>query len=74
MRIKNALWKTKRDTKRSIFTNIKVGFFYDTPVTEAAEKSLQWNDGVCFLAVSSKPKKRLVFSKIKSAFLKKQWL
>ncbi|TDE55097.1 hypothetical protein [Flavobacterium sp. GT3P67] len=67
--------KKEMQRREVIFTNIEKGWvFYDTPVTEASEKSIvSWNEWRVFLAeLAQKPKKTIgAFQKKSEALSKK---
>ncbi|TDE46750.1 hypothetical protein E0I26_01315 [Flavobacterium rhamnosiphilum] len=67
--------KKEMQRREVIFTNIEKGWvFYDTPVTEASEKSIaSWNEWRIFLAeLAQKPKKTIgAFQKKSEALSKK---
>lgn len=67
--------KKEIQKREVIFTNIEKGWvFYDTPVTEAAEKSIaSWNEWRMFLAeLAQKPKKTIGAFQQKSKALSKK--
>ena len=67
--------KKEIQKREVIFTNIQKGWvFYDTPVTEAAEKSIaSWNEWRMFLAeLAQKPKKTIGAFQQKSKALSKK--
>lgn len=67
--------KKEMQRREVIFTNIEKGWvFYDTPVTEASEKSIaSWNEWRIFLAeLAQKPKKTISAFQKKSEALSKK--
>ena len=67
--------KKELQKREVIFSNIQTGWvFYDTPVTEASEKSIAtWNEWRIFLAeLALKPKKNIVAFQQKSKSLTKK--